>query len=256
MPGTGMVLGFLLALVTVPTWPWVLPQRVDDWMCDPPRVRNGFPPLGRYCAQGGRSHGTPCRLVVAGLWFAFWMNPGPRPWGGGWPTSANRSNGIYFGFFNGAWWAPADKLRLAVDHVPAAIPTGGCSRSELGLDFQHLWPIDPHPRPAPHGSLERGSFPLPPRPAAAPHRSQYSARAAASTSTCVSVKPRRHRRIHGVGRRRTGRTGTARRRRGARGSPGPHRRRCAGQLATVSLFSSRFLTGRPHIHRAGAGGAG
>src|SRR5258708_31959841 len=35
MPGTGMVLGFLLALVTVPTWPWVLPQRIDDWMCDP-----------------------------------------------------------------------------------------------------------------------------------------------------------------------------------------------------------------------------
>jgi hypothetical protein len=35
MPGTGMVLGFLLALVTVPAWPWVLPQRIDDWMCDP-----------------------------------------------------------------------------------------------------------------------------------------------------------------------------------------------------------------------------
>jgi len=35
MPGTGMVLGFLLALVTVPTWPWILPRRVDDWMCDP-----------------------------------------------------------------------------------------------------------------------------------------------------------------------------------------------------------------------------
>jgi hypothetical protein len=35
MPGTGRVLGVLLALVTVPTWPWVLPQRVDDWMCDP-----------------------------------------------------------------------------------------------------------------------------------------------------------------------------------------------------------------------------
>ena len=35
MPGTGMVLGFLLALVTVPTWPCVLPRRLDDWMCDP-----------------------------------------------------------------------------------------------------------------------------------------------------------------------------------------------------------------------------
>jgi hypothetical protein len=35
MPGTGMVLGFLMALVTVPTWPWILPRRLDDWMCDP-----------------------------------------------------------------------------------------------------------------------------------------------------------------------------------------------------------------------------
>jgi hypothetical protein len=35
MPGTGVVLGFLLALVTVPAWPWVLPRRIDDWMCDP-----------------------------------------------------------------------------------------------------------------------------------------------------------------------------------------------------------------------------
>jgi hypothetical protein len=35
MPGTGMVLGFLMALVTVPAWPWILPRRLDDWMCDP-----------------------------------------------------------------------------------------------------------------------------------------------------------------------------------------------------------------------------
>jgi hypothetical protein len=35
MPGTGIVLGFLMALVTVPTWPWLLPRRLDDWMCDP-----------------------------------------------------------------------------------------------------------------------------------------------------------------------------------------------------------------------------
>ena len=35
MPGTGMVLGFLLALCGVLTWPWVLPQAVDDWMYDP-----------------------------------------------------------------------------------------------------------------------------------------------------------------------------------------------------------------------------
>ena len=35
MPGTGLVLGFLLALVTIPAWPWILPRRLDDWMCDP-----------------------------------------------------------------------------------------------------------------------------------------------------------------------------------------------------------------------------
>ena len=35
MPGTGMVLGFLIALATIPAWPWVLPRRLDDWMCDP-----------------------------------------------------------------------------------------------------------------------------------------------------------------------------------------------------------------------------
>jgi len=35
MPGTGIVLGFLIALVTIPAWPWVLPRRLDDWMCDP-----------------------------------------------------------------------------------------------------------------------------------------------------------------------------------------------------------------------------
>jgi hypothetical protein len=35
MPGTGMVTGFLVALVMVPTWPWLMPEFVDDWMYDP-----------------------------------------------------------------------------------------------------------------------------------------------------------------------------------------------------------------------------
>ena len=35
IPGTGMVVGFIIAVFTVPTWPWVLPRRLDDWMCDP-----------------------------------------------------------------------------------------------------------------------------------------------------------------------------------------------------------------------------
>lgn len=35
MPGTGMVLGFMAALFTVPTWPWIMPRSLDDWMHDP-----------------------------------------------------------------------------------------------------------------------------------------------------------------------------------------------------------------------------
>ncbi|MEA3027368.1 MAG: hypothetical protein QOF91_2653 [Alphaproteobacteria bacterium] len=35
MPGTGLVVGFLFALITVPAWPWVMPEFVDDWMYDP-----------------------------------------------------------------------------------------------------------------------------------------------------------------------------------------------------------------------------
>ena len=35
MSGTGMVVGFLFALLTVPSWPWVMPESLDNWMCDP-----------------------------------------------------------------------------------------------------------------------------------------------------------------------------------------------------------------------------
>jgi hypothetical protein len=34
-PGTGMVFGFLLALVTVFLWPWLMPSFIDEWMHDP-----------------------------------------------------------------------------------------------------------------------------------------------------------------------------------------------------------------------------
>jgi hypothetical protein len=34
MPGTGMVLGFLIALFGVLAWPWVLPEFLDNWMHD------------------------------------------------------------------------------------------------------------------------------------------------------------------------------------------------------------------------------
>jgi len=42
--------------------------------------------------------------MVALVWFAFWMILAAGI--GGWMSSpAARANGIYFGFFNGAWWA-------------------------------------------------------------------------------------------------------------------------------------------------------
>jgi hypothetical protein len=31
-PGTWTIAGFVFGLVTVFTWPWVLPRRLDDWM--------------------------------------------------------------------------------------------------------------------------------------------------------------------------------------------------------------------------------
>lgn len=43
-------------------------------------------------------------FVVAFVWFAFWMLLGAAI--GGWVSApASRADGIYFGFFNGAWWA-------------------------------------------------------------------------------------------------------------------------------------------------------
>jgi hypothetical protein len=35
-PGTGVILGFTLALLTVFAWPWILPHRLECWMHDPP----------------------------------------------------------------------------------------------------------------------------------------------------------------------------------------------------------------------------
>jgi hypothetical protein len=34
-PGTGAVWGFVLALITVFSWPWVLPRSLEHWMHDP-----------------------------------------------------------------------------------------------------------------------------------------------------------------------------------------------------------------------------
>jgi hypothetical protein len=35
MPGTGMVMGFIFAVLTVFLWPWVMPRFLEDWMHDP-----------------------------------------------------------------------------------------------------------------------------------------------------------------------------------------------------------------------------
>ena len=43
-------------------------------------------------------------LIVAGIWFAFWMIVSAIVGGMTSPLS-DRTEGIYFGFFNGAWWA-------------------------------------------------------------------------------------------------------------------------------------------------------
>jgi hypothetical protein len=43
-------------------------------------------------------------FVVAAIWFAFWMLFGAAL--GAWLADpADRANAVYFGFFNGAWWA-------------------------------------------------------------------------------------------------------------------------------------------------------
>ena len=34
-PGTGAIVGFTLALLTVFAWPWLLPHRLESWMHDP-----------------------------------------------------------------------------------------------------------------------------------------------------------------------------------------------------------------------------
>jgi hypothetical protein len=43
-------------------------------------------------------------LIVAALWFAFWMALAAIIGGVTSPIGA-RLDGAYFGFFNGAWWA-------------------------------------------------------------------------------------------------------------------------------------------------------
>ena len=43
-------------------------------------------------------------LIVAGIWFAFWMILAAVI-GGLTSRAGDGTEGVYFGFFNGAWWA-------------------------------------------------------------------------------------------------------------------------------------------------------
>ena len=118
MPGTGAVSGFLFALVTIFAWPWILPDFMDRWLYEAPLDEPE--PLsvafGRHRWRV-RSHtllhvedpvdaesGGHRVLVVTALWFAFWMMLGAAI-GGYTSRFGAGTDGIYFGFFNGAWWA-------------------------------------------------------------------------------------------------------------------------------------------------------
>jgi len=112
-PGTGLVLGFLVALVTLPAWPWIMPPLLDDWMHEPPPVLQPRHPWrahlrteAAHWQEPADTGGRDLRRValVAGLWFVFWMAIGAVI-GGLLSKTGQTSEGIYSGFFNGAWWA-------------------------------------------------------------------------------------------------------------------------------------------------------
>lgn len=109
-PGTGLVLGFLCALAILPAWPWVLPPNLDDWMHDVPPARlerhHWLPPSLRLHGKDARHSGRDLKRVaiVAAIWFAFWMMLGAVI-GGVLSKRGLAIEGVYDGFFNGAWWA-------------------------------------------------------------------------------------------------------------------------------------------------------
>lgn len=118
MPGTGAVWGFIFALVTVFAWPWVLPDFLDRWIYegphDDPHPLTAHLSGSRWRVMSDtmlhsdelmRTSRPNHRVAIVGaLWFAFWMILSGAL--GGWfSTSGQRLDGIYFGFFNGAWWA-------------------------------------------------------------------------------------------------------------------------------------------------------
>src|SRR6185503_9768913 len=77
-PGTMTVVGFFCAIVTLPAWPWLLPQRLDDWMHDLPvdsgrHYRHLWLPSWHapYATSEGRHAGRVA--IVGAFWFLFWM---------------------------------------------------------------------------------------------------------------------------------------------------------------------------------------
>lgn len=109
-PGTGLVLGFLIALATLPAWPWIIPPALDDWMHEvPPPSRtqhHWLPPTLREHEVVTSAAGRDLRRVamVAALWFVFWMAVAAMI--GAWFSKPGMQlEGAYDGFFNGAWWA-------------------------------------------------------------------------------------------------------------------------------------------------------
>jgi len=104
-PGTGMVTGFLFALVTLPVWPWIIPPQVDDWMHDLPAAQRKPHFWSRPEGEIGSGDRDMKRVAVVALaWFAFWMTAASLL---GWAFSNPKmhAEAAYFGFFNGAWWA-------------------------------------------------------------------------------------------------------------------------------------------------------
>jgi hypothetical protein len=84
-------------------------------------------------------------VIVAGLWFAFWMILAASV-GGLLADPANRSNEIYFGFFNGAWWALLTSFAWPWI-IPTAIDRGCIALSSAR--FSEPVANRPRPRPAP-----------------------------------------------------------------------------------------------------------
>ena len=118
MPGTGSVWGFMFAIVAVFAWPWILPDFLERWLYETPHDEPEplTLPFGQHRWRvkadtvlhsqdlTDRQSGGHRVVVVTALWFAFWMILAALI-GGYTSRFGEGTDGIYFGFFNGAWWA-------------------------------------------------------------------------------------------------------------------------------------------------------